>query len=205
MAAGGSGAGSHERRPTSTRFAALTSKAAQLACRHAEDKNTGEHHAFAAKAHDLAGQRVRCLAIYRARSGCTGCKVTLSRRHGAIIAALQPPLVFVNRHRRFIPPKLAATTSNKMFIVITDHPLRVISRSFVRQPPALIRYEKGQHAKCAPDSGENRDAASCCVCELIMPVLRLPGDREARQEYIYNAHFHREQSKEAAMKLRRGF
>jgi hypothetical protein len=39
----------------------LTSKVAELATRHADDKNSAEHHAFAAKAHDLA-EHARSLA-----------------------------------------------------------------------------------------------------------------------------------------------
>jgi hypothetical protein len=61
MMAGAAGSGRYPDDPTTSTICALTTKAAELASRHAEAKNTGEHHAFAAHAHDLA-MHARALA-----------------------------------------------------------------------------------------------------------------------------------------------
>lgn len=93
-----------------------------------------------------------------------------------------------------------------MFTVITDHPLRVISRQLCAAANAATDRAK---EKGTPSghllAAKIADAASCCICELEWAGQRLPGDREALQEYICNAHFHRARSKEAALKLQRGF
>lgn len=75
MAAGGGGSGRFTNDDSPSTICSLTSKVAQLASRHAEDKNTGEHHAFAAKAHDLA-EHARSLA------GEVDAPDTVRRYHG---------------------------------------------------------------------------------------------------------------------------
>lgn len=61
LAAGGGGSGRFADDTGASTVCSLTSKAAELATRHAEARNTGEHHAFASKAHDLAAS-ARALA-----------------------------------------------------------------------------------------------------------------------------------------------
>jgi hypothetical protein len=93
-----------------------------------------------------------------------------------------------------------------MFVMITDHPLRVISRQLcaAANTAADLAQEKdtpSSHLLAAKIA----DAASCCLCELEWVGQRLPGDREAVQEHICTAHLHREKSHQARLMLERGF
>jgi hypothetical protein len=93
-----------------------------------------------------------------------------------------------------------------MFVMITDHPLRVISRQLcaAANTAADLAQEKdtpSSHLLAAKIA----DAASCCLCELEWVGQRLPGDREAELQFIVNASYHRKKSHEARLVVERGF
>ncbi|MGA2686152.1 MAG: hypothetical protein ABSF51_13995 [Verrucomicrobiota bacterium] len=89
--------------------------------------------------------------------------------------------------------------------MITDHPLRVISRQLCAAANAATdRAKENDTPSSHLLAAKIADAASCCLTELELAGQRLPGDRDAELQFIVNANFHREKIPEARSRIERG-